>query len=87
MPTYEYECIKSGRRFERMQGMSDPPLEKCPECGGPARRIISGGAAVVFKGRGFYATDHGAGSGGSSCTRSAPCCGRETPCERSPRRR
>lgn len=34
MPTYEYECRKCGRRFERFQAMSDAPLERCPECRG-----------------------------------------------------
>jgi predicted nucleic acid-binding Zn ribbon protein len=27
-------------------------------CGGKARRLISGGAGLIFKGTGFYATDY-----------------------------
>ena len=50
MPTYEYECKRTGKRFERFQKMSDEPLKKCPECGGPARRVISAGAGVIVKG-------------------------------------
>ena len=88
MPTYEYECQRTGKRFEKFQRMSDEPLKKCPECGGPARRLISAGAGVIFKGSGFYATDYGSGGGsgrGPSCGRDRPCCGRDTPCDSAPR--
>ncbi|MDD5556963.1 MAG: zinc ribbon domain-containing protein [bacterium] len=58
MPTYEYECRKCGCRFERFQAMSAPPLRSCPRCRGAVRRLISGGAGIIFKGSGFYATDY-----------------------------
>jgi len=58
MPTYEYEC-PSGHRFEKFQKMTDKPRAKCPTCGKTATRKISGGAALVFKGSGFYITDYG----------------------------
>ena len=58
MPTYEYECEKCGITFERFQSIKAEPIKKCPECGGPVRRLISAGAAVIFKGSGFYATDY-----------------------------
>ena len=83
MPTYEYECEKSGKHFELFQNMKDKPLKKCPECGGPARRIIGTGAAVLFKGSGFYATDYARNSS-PSCGRDKPCCGRNVPCDRKP---
>ena len=38
--------------------MSELPLERCPRCKGRVRRLISPGAAVIFKGPGFYATDY-----------------------------
>jgi putative FmdB family regulatory protein len=57
MPTYEYECKKCGHRFEVFQSMSDEPIKKCPECGKQVRRLVSGGAGVIFKGSGFYVTD------------------------------
>jgi putative FmdB family regulatory protein len=57
MPTYEYECKKCSHRFEVFQSMSDAPVKKCPECGKEVRRLISGGAGVIFKGSGFYVTD------------------------------
>jgi putative FmdB family regulatory protein len=58
MPTYEYEC-PSGHLFEKFQKMTDKPRAKCPVCGKPAVRKISGGAGLVFKGSGFYITDYG----------------------------
>jgi putative FmdB family regulatory protein len=58
MPTYEYQC-PDGHQFEKLQKMSDKPQAKCPVCGKPATRKISGGAGLVFKGSGFYITDYG----------------------------
>ncbi len=58
MPTYEYRCPE-GHEFERFQKMTDPPRAKCPVCGRPAVRQISGGAGLIFKGSGFYITDYG----------------------------
>ncbi|HEY7615133.1 MAG TPA: zinc ribbon domain-containing protein [Gemmatimonadales bacterium] len=58
MPTYEYECPE-GHSFEKFQKMTDKPRAKCPVCGRPATRKISGGAGLVFRGSGFYITDYG----------------------------
>ena len=58
MPTYEYQCPE-GHDFEKFQKMTDKPRAKCPVCGKPATRKISGGAGLVFKGSGFYITDYG----------------------------
>ncbi|MFH0762779.1 MAG: FmdB family zinc ribbon protein [Candidatus Omnitrophota bacterium] len=58
MPTYEYECTQCGHSFEAFQKMTDQHLDKCPECGGKPRRLISSGAGFIFKGAGFYATDY-----------------------------
>ena len=66
MPTYEYKCDKCGNIFEKFQNMTDSPLKKCPECKGRIRRIISGGASVIFKGGGFYQTDYKGSASGSS---------------------
>jgi putative FmdB family regulatory protein len=62
MPTYEYECTKCGYNFEVFQAMSDEPLKTCTKCGKKVRRLILGGAGVIFKGSGFYVTDKGKGS-------------------------
>lgn len=58
MPTYEYECAKCGNRFERFQSIQAAPLKTCPACKGRVRRVISGGAGLLFKGSGFYITDY-----------------------------
>ena len=58
MPTYEYLCENCGHEFEAFQTMSEPPVERCPVCNGKVKRIISGGAGLIFKGSGFYITDH-----------------------------
>ena len=59
MPTYEYRCNACDHGFELFQSMSDPVKKKCPECGKLAlERLIGTGAAVVFKGSGFYQTDY-----------------------------
>ncbi len=58
MPTYEYECEKCHHQFEQVQKMKDEPVKTCPACGGKVRRLISGGGGFLFKGNGFYITDH-----------------------------
>jgi len=58
MPTYEYKC-PAGHRVEKFYPtMNDHRRVKCPVCGKPAQRQISGGAGLVFKGSGFYITDY-----------------------------
>lgn len=47
MPIYEYQacderaCDTCHRPFERLQKLSETPLEQCPDCGAPVRRLIS----------------------------------------------
>ena len=58
MPTYEYRCPR-GHEFEKFSPrMTSHPSAACPKCGKRARRLISGGAGLVFKGSGFYITDY-----------------------------
>jgi putative FmdB family regulatory protein len=57
MPIYLYECDSCGVRFERLQRMSDEPLNQCPECDGHVHRVIQP-VGVIFKGSGFYITDN-----------------------------
>ncbi len=83
MPTYEYKCQACGFTFEKFQSMKDKPIKKCPKCDGTVQRLISGGAGVIFKGSGFYATDY-AKSNAPACGRDRPCCGRDTPCDKKP---
>lgn len=59
MPTYDYQCDACDHKFEQYQGINDEKLKKCPECGKlKLRRLIGTGAAIVFKGSGFYQTDY-----------------------------
>jgi putative FmdB family regulatory protein len=59
MPTYDYKCNACGHRFEQFQSMTAPLLRKCPKCGkSKLERLIGTGAAVLFKGSGFYTTDY-----------------------------
>jgi putative FmdB family regulatory protein len=59
VPTYEYECDACHHRFDELQSFSDPPLKTCPECKkNKLRRLFGTGAAVLFKGSGFYETDY-----------------------------
>jgi putative FmdB family regulatory protein len=59
MPTYDYKCNACSHTFEQFQSMKDKPLRKCPKCGKSAlERLIGTGAAVIFKGSGFYQTDY-----------------------------
>lgn len=60
MPIYEYQCLKCGKRSERLQNLSAAPLTVCeePECGGDLKKLISA-PAVQFKGSGWYVTDYG----------------------------
>lgn len=69
MPLYEYQCEACGRRFERIQKFSDPPIETCPTCGGHVHKMVSS-PAFQFKGTGWYVTDYSrkekAGTGSES---------------------
>ncbi len=58
MPTYEYECMHCGHRFEAFQQMTAEPLKECPKCNKKVKRLISSGSGIIFKGSGFYATDY-----------------------------
>lgn len=59
MPTYEYKCENCDYEFEAFQSIKDNPLTKCPKCGkDKLRKLISGGAGLIFKGSGFYETDY-----------------------------
>ena len=59
MPTYDYQCDACGHAWELFQKITDDAVKKCPECNKKkARRLFGTGAAIVFKGSGFYQTDY-----------------------------
>jgi putative FmdB family regulatory protein len=63
MPIYTYSCQSCGVTFDRFQKFSDKPLSRCPECRtGRVKRVLTP-PAIVFKGSGWYATDHRSASG------------------------
>jgi len=84
MPTYEYICDNCSHFFEEFQNMTDVPIKECPECGSSVRRIISSGAGIIFKGKGFYQTDYKKNGCPASCKadntgqNAAPCCNPDT---------
>jgi putative FmdB family regulatory protein len=63
MPIYTYRCESCGVQFERQQKFSDQPLTRCPECSKKTLRKVYTPVGIVFKGSGFYATDHRSPSG------------------------
>ena len=83
MPTYEYECLSCGMRFERRQAIAENPVTVCPECRGTVRRLLSSGTAVVVKGGG--ASFPRQGDRGCSLEQAGrTCCGREERCGKPP---
>ena len=54
MPIYEYEHTGDpcdiGAAFEISQSIQDAPLDACPVCGGPVRKLISRVAVSTPKG-------------------------------------
>jgi putative FmdB family regulatory protein len=59
MPTYDYICDECGHEFEAYEPITSEPRKDCPECTRPGlRRKIGPGAAILFKGSGFYQTDY-----------------------------
>lgn len=72
MPLYEYQCKKCRHTFEKIQQFSDPPVRKCPKCGGAVEQLLSA-PAVQFKGSGWYVTDYArSGSAGKSKASDSP---------------
>lgn len=65
MPIYTYRCANCGVQFDKTQKFSDQPLQWCPECGKKALNKVYQPVGIVFKGSGFYATDHRSPSGAS----------------------
>jgi putative FmdB family regulatory protein len=50
MPDYLYECPHCGR-FSKIQRITAEPLDVCPTCAAPVKRIIVGGS-IFLKGAG-----------------------------------
>jgi len=72
MPVYTYRCDSCGVQFERHQSFQDAPLKTCPECRKKSLRKVITPTRIIFKGSGFYATDHKSPSGGKSSSGTKP---------------
>jgi len=62
MPIYRYEpagagCPSCREGIERLQRLSDPPLDRCPDCGAALERVI-GAPAVVSGGAHLLRESH-----------------------------
>lgn len=66
MPVYTYRCENCGVTLEITQKFTDSPLTRCPECEEETLHKVYLPVGIVFKGKGFYATDHKSPSGGKS---------------------
>jgi len=70
VPLYEYECVKCGHRFEKIESTSASTTKKCPKCGAKAERLLAA-PAIQFKGSGWYVTDYAGKSSGSAAKESS----------------
>lgn len=66
MPVYTYRCDSCGVQFEKHQSFNDAPLKTCPECRKKSVKRVITPTKIIFKGSGFYATDHKSPSGAES---------------------
>jgi putative FmdB family regulatory protein len=57
MPIYEFECSTCGTRFDRLQKLSDPDPDTCPECGASSVRRNVTAPSFRLSGSGWYETD------------------------------
>jgi putative FmdB family regulatory protein len=72
VPIYEFVCEACGRIVERLQKVSDPPPDACPECGGQMAKIMSRNS-FQLKGGGWYKDLY------SSDSKASPSSGGSTP--------
>ena len=57
MPIYAFECGNCGHAFDRLQKLSDPDPDTCPQCGAPQIRRQLTAPAFRLAGSGWYETD------------------------------
>jgi len=66
MPAYLYQCQSCGARFKLKQSFSDAQVIVCPKCHRHTVRRVPQVPALIFRGSGWYATDHRAASSSTS---------------------
>jgi putative FmdB family regulatory protein len=57
MPIYEFECSTCGEHFDRLQKLSDPDPDACPQCGAAGVRRCLTAPSFRLSGSGWYETD------------------------------
>ena len=82
MPIYTYRCDNCGVQFERHQKFDEQPLTRCPECSKKTLQKVFQPVGIVFKGSGFYATDHRSPSGQGRSTGKDKTSGSESNAEK-----
>jgi len=68
MPIYTYRCTNCGALIDKLSSFNDRPLVRCPECHKNTLKKVFQPVGIVFKGSGFYATDHHSPSGQSAAS-------------------
>ncbi|HKZ70299.1 MAG TPA: FmdB family zinc ribbon protein [Anaerolineales bacterium] len=63
MPVYTYRCQSCGVKFTKKETLFAKPLKRCPECHRGVVQRVPQLPAIVFKGSGWYSTDHRSASG------------------------
>ncbi len=71
MPVYVYHCEECDFQFEQQQKFSDKPLKRCPKCGKSSLHKVYTPVGIIYKGSGFYSTDHRSSSGSSFPSRAS----------------
>lgn len=72
MPIYTYRCTNCGVQFDQQQKFSDASLTRCPECSKKTLQKVFQPVGIVFKGSGFYSTDHRSPSGSGRASGGKP---------------
>ncbi|MCX7563821.1 zinc ribbon domain-containing protein [Xanthomonadaceae bacterium XH05] len=57
MPIYAFRCEQCGHEFDRLQKLSDPDPDTCPECAKPTIRRKLSAPQFRLAGSGWYETD------------------------------
>ena len=57
MPIYAFQCTACGHGFDRLQKLSDPDPDTCPECAAHAIKRQLTAPAFRLAGSGWYETD------------------------------
>ena len=57
MPIYAFACTACGHHYDRLQKLSDPEPDACPECGVDAVKRQITAPSFRLSGSGWYETD------------------------------